>query len=129
MFRRCEQMSKVLTEEKKNQVIALGRLGWSLRRIERETGVRRETVAGYLKAAGIGARFPGAWGRQPPAPTDSKPANELIADSVSGTEPTNEVIPDSGSGAPKQTATASASESYRELIEQALTKGRNAKAI
>ena len=45
-------MSNVLNEEKKQQVIALGRLGWSLRRIERRTGVRRETAATYLKAAG-----------------------------------------------------------------------------
>ena len=30
-------------------MIALGRLGWSLRRIEQETGVRRETAGGYLK--------------------------------------------------------------------------------
>jgi hypothetical protein len=64
-------VSNVLTEEKKNQVIALGRLGWSLRRIERETGVRRETAAGYLEAPGIAVRYPGSWGRQP----DSKPAN------------------------------------------------------
>jgi hypothetical protein len=40
-------VSNVLNEEKKQQFIALGRLGWSLRRIERETGVRRETTAGY----------------------------------------------------------------------------------
>jgi hypothetical protein len=34
-----------LNEEKKQQVIALGRLGWSLRRIQKNTGVRRETAA------------------------------------------------------------------------------------
>ena len=34
-------MSNVLSEEKKLQIIALGRLGWSLRRIERETEARR----------------------------------------------------------------------------------------
>ena len=34
-------------------IVALGRLGWSLRRIERTTGVRRETISGYLKAVGI----------------------------------------------------------------------------
>ena len=45
-------MSNVLSEAKKQQVIALGRLGWPLRRIEQETGVRRETAGGYLKAAG-----------------------------------------------------------------------------
>ena len=65
-------MSNVLSEAKKQQVIALGRLGWPLRRIEQETGVRRETAGVYLKAAGIAVRPPGAWGRRPPA----KPANE-----------------------------------------------------
>jgi hypothetical protein len=35
----------VLSEEKREQVVALGRLGWSLRRIEQSTGVRRETAA------------------------------------------------------------------------------------
>ena len=44
------------------QVLALGRLGWSLRRIESETGVRRETASAYLKAAGIEVRRPG-WRR------------------------------------------------------------------
>jgi len=134
-------VSNVLNEEKKNQVIALGRLGWSLRRIERETGVRRETAAGYLKAAGIGVRYPGAWGRRPPD-TASKPANGVIPDSGSGTKtvgdavfagseskPANEVIADLEGHPTKQTATASASEPYRDLIEQALTRGRNAKAI
>jgi transposase len=138
-------VSNVLNEEKKQQVIALGRLGWSLRRIERETGVRRETAAGYLKTAGISVRFPGAWGRRPPVLSDSKPANGVTTDSASvssgkpanevipdldpDSKPANEVTPDSGASAPKQTAAASASEPYRELIEQATARGRNAKAI
>src|ERR1700736_4189110 len=66
-------MSNVLSEEKKQQVIALGKLGWPLRRIEQATGVRRETAGTYLKAAGIGVRPPGAWGRRAPA----KPADEV----------------------------------------------------
>ena len=70
-------MSNVLSEEKRQQVIALGRLGWPLRRIEQETGVRRETAGSYLKAAGIAVRPPGAWGRRPPA----KPANEVTTGS------------------------------------------------
>ncbi len=37
-------MANVLSVEKREQVIALGRLGWSLRRIEQATGVRRETA-------------------------------------------------------------------------------------
>ena len=52
-------MGNVLSDEKREQVIALGRLGWPLRRIEAETGVRRETASGYLKAAGVGIRAPG----------------------------------------------------------------------
>src|SRR2546428_13797297 len=56
-------MSNVLNEEKKQQVIALGKLGWTLRRIEQATGVRRETVSVYLKSAGVAVRQPGGWGR------------------------------------------------------------------
>jgi len=52
-------MSNVLSEEKKQQVIALGRLGWSLRRIEEATGVRRETVGDYLRKAGVVVHLPG----------------------------------------------------------------------
>jgi hypothetical protein len=35
----------VLSEEKKQQVIALGRLGWSLRRIQQATRIRRDVIA------------------------------------------------------------------------------------
>ena len=79
-------MSNVLSEEKKQQVITLGKLGWPLRRIEQATGVRRETAGAYLKAAGIGVRAPGGWGRRAPA----KPANEVTTDS-SESKPANEV--------------------------------------
>ena len=44
MVPRC--MGNVLTDEKQQQILALGRLGWTLRRIEAATGVRRETVGG-----------------------------------------------------------------------------------
>ena len=46
-------MSNVLDDTKQQQILALGRLGWSLRRIEQALAVRRETISGYLKAAGI----------------------------------------------------------------------------
>ncbi len=72
-------MSNVLNEEKRQQVLALGRLGWSVRRIQAETGVCRKTVGGYLKQAGIELRQPGRWGREPP-----KPANEVTTDSLAG---------------------------------------------
>ena len=64
-------MSNVLKEQKKQQIIALGRLGWSLRRIQKTTGVRRETAATYLREAGVGLRPPGLWGR-----ASANPANE-----------------------------------------------------
>ena len=49
-------MANVLSDDKRQQVEALGRLGWTLRRIQRETGVRRETASEYLRAAGIAIR-------------------------------------------------------------------------
>ena len=42
-----------MSDDKKQQVLVLGRLGWTLRRIEEATGVRRETASRYLKAAGV----------------------------------------------------------------------------
>lgn len=125
-------MSNVLSEEKKQQVIALGRLGWPLRRIEQATGVRRETAGTYLKAAGIAVRPPGGWGRGAPA----KPANEVTTGS--GEEKSaNEVTTDCGGPPPgnqglpsaSQDQSASACEPYRETIELGLSRGRNAMAI
>ena len=103
-----------MSEEKKKQVIALGQLGWSLRRIQKATKIRRETAAAYLKAAGIPVRPPGAWGKRSPAETVPEPCE--------GAKPANEVTTDSK-------AAASASEPYRELIEQGTGRGRNAMAI
>jgi transposase len=131
-------MANVLSEDKQQQVIALGRLGWSLRRIERETGVRRETAAVYLRAAGVAVRPPG-WGRKPPA----KPAMEVATDSE-GSKPAIQVAtdfaalpacepqPETASPCairPRRSPRASACEPYRELIELALARGRNAIAI
>ena len=73
-------MANVLSDEKKQQVIALGRLGWTLRRIQRATGVRRETASTYLKAVGVAVRPPGTWGRR----AASKPAKEVITDFGAG---------------------------------------------
>jgi len=80
-------MANVLNEEKKQQVLALGRLGWSLRRIQPETRIRRETASQYLKAAGIAVRLPGGWGRRA-----AKPANEVITD-LGAAKPAIAVVP------------------------------------
>ena len=128
-------MANVLSDEKKQQVLALGRLGWSLRRIQRATGVRRETASAYLKAAEIPVRPPSAYGQSTPP----KPATEAITDSCRS-KPIPEKTGDSTAADPRQSETAqaavpirrsraSASEPYRELIELGLARGRNAKAI
>ena len=115
-----------MSDEKRQQVIALGRLGWPLRRIESETGVRRETASGYLKGAGIAIRPSGAWGRRSPA----KPANGVSPDPADPAKPANEVSPDSGTPtAPDRRSGASRCEPYLEFIDASLAKGRNAKAI
>ena len=81
-------MGNVLSREKLEQVIALGRLGWSLRRIEQATGVRRETAGDYLRSAGIALRSPGGWGHRSP----SKPAIRVTTDSEGAeTKPAIEV--------------------------------------
>lgn len=108
-------MSNVLSDHKRQQVLALGRLGWALRRIEEETGIRRETASAYLKAAGIPVRRVG--GRPKVWPPDPKPA----------TAP--EVSTDSGGIRPSRAPAASACEPYRELILDAVRRGRNAMAI
>src|SRR6266851_6715616 len=113
-------MSNVLSEAKKQQVIALGRLGWPLRRIEQETGVRRETAGAYLKAAGIGVRPPRMWGRRPPA----KPANENEVTTGFGVE-----LSDSRPKDPKRALSTSFCEPFRDAIELSLSRERNAAAI
>ena len=74
-----------MNEQTKQQLIALGRLGWSLRRIQKATGVRRETVAAYLREAGVAVRPPGLWGRGSASPTkeavvDPPPATATAAE-------------------------------------------------
>ena len=121
-------MSNVLAEDKRQQVLALGRLGWSLRRIERATGVRRETASNYLKAAGVVVR-----GRGRPRTSPAKPAisSEVSTDSSRAPSPgTGTVDAASVSGErPSRAPRASACEPYRELIAEAVGRGRNAMAI
>ena len=123
-------VSNVLSEEKKQQVIALGRLGWSLRRIQRETGVRRETAATYLKSVGIAVREPGRWGNT--ATGEANPAIEVTSDSeAADSKPAKAVTPDFGveSAHPTRQPSVSACEPLREWIEARIALGRNAKAI
>jgi transposase len=124
-------MANVLSDTKRQQVLALGRLGWPLRRIEDATGVRRETASAYLKAAGIAIRPPRGWGRRAPA----KPANAVSTDSAAPRDPkpANETSTDSATAPwpprPGRSPRASACAPYAELITDAVARGRNAMAI
>jgi transposase len=124
-------MANVLNHEKKSQIEALGRLGWSLRRIEAETGVRRETTSRYLKLAGIVVRerrrrrLQGLDGPGDPVLTVAPaPGGGLPpAGPKAASEPTSSLERPSG---PR---TASGCEPYREWITEELDKRRRITAI
>jgi hypothetical protein len=127
-------MGNVLSGEKREQVLALGRLGWPLRRIEEATGVRRETAGDYLRKAGIVIRPPGSWGEKSLA----KAATQLItgSDELSSEEkakPATLVITgfsaQNSLPASSVEVSASACAMYREKIEADLRRGRNAMGI
>jgi transposase len=120
-------MSNVLEPHKQQEILALGRLGWTLTRISRATGVHRVTVGEYLRAAGLPIRRRGRPGEGPPKPTISR---EVSTDFGAKAATAGEVSTDSGLRAgPSRAPTASACEPYRELIAEALGRGRNAMAI
>ena len=116
-------MSNVLAKTTQQQIEGLGRLGWSLRKIERETGVRRETISGYLTVAGIPVRRRGGRVASWPPPSNPATTAPVSTDScASDVESGTEIVPG-------RAPTASACEPYRELIVEALSRGRNAMAI
>ena len=117
-------MSNVLEHHKQHEILALGRLGWTLRRIADATGVHRVTVGGYLRAAGIAVRGRGRPGEGPPKPTISE---EVSTDP--GAKPAISPREVSTDSTPARARSASACEPYRELIADALARGRNAVAI
>jgi hypothetical protein len=55
-----------LDNDKQQHILALGRLGWSIRRIEQALAVRRKTISGHLKAAGIAVHGRGRWSESKP---------------------------------------------------------------
>ena len=101
-------MSNVLNNEKKQEVLALGRLGWSVRRIEQATGVRRETASAYLKSAGIEVRLPGGRLAKPATEVATdfvppKPATRVATDSDPAQPNQHELLADSPEPAPSRT--------------------------
>src|SRR5205809_2537301 len=152
-------MANVLKDEKKQQIIALGRLGWSLRKIQEATRVRRETISAYLRGAGVEIWPPGRWKREGKAnpaiegitgseaakpaiprfagPRNLNPENLSTQGKTTATsKPAIAVITDFGVGLSgkepensKAVGSASTCEPYREIIELGLSRDRNAMAI
>ena len=118
-------MANVLKHEKQEEIRALGRLGWSLRRIEEASGVRRETIARYLRWAGIRVRPPRGHRLG-----EEKAASRATADPGAVPRPASELAtgPErpGGRGCIRVESTC---EPYREWITSALEQGRNAKAV
>jgi transposase len=117
-------MANVLSEEKRQQIEALGRLGWSLRRIEREVEVRRETASGYLKAAGIAVRGRGG------GPANPATLDPVITDPDGAKPATLDLgITDLRPGRSPRPATESSCAPYREIIERWRQDGRTARSM
>jgi hypothetical protein len=109
-------MANVLSPEQQDQVRAMGRLGWSLRRIQGTTGVHRDTVRNYLLADGIRMR--------------RERARRLDADD---SKPASQVTPGSGAAPAAAAVLTSVArshcEAHRDLIAGALDQGRNGNSI
>lgn len=107
-------MGDYLQMAKRQQVLALLDLGWSFRRIEAETGIRRETISRYhaalvAKAAKV---FPGsdAEAESPSEGIEAPPAANA-AEVFSGSAPNPaKVFAGSASGRPRATAAVYRSE-------------------
>jgi hypothetical protein len=93
-----------LDDDKQQQIRALGRLGWTLSRIQEPTGIRRETISGYLKAAGIAVRS-----RERPSESNPQKAPRATCSPLQPSAPTSAPVC-----------------SWRRRIQRARRLGRNA---
>lgn len=115
---------------KRQQVIALLALGWSFRRIERETGVRRETISGYSRLADPNAAkaFPGKEGPGGPE-TEPQGGEDAALGSGAGSNPakvfpgldSNPAKAFAGSHVPPRSSAAPYRDAILEKLELGLT--------
>ena len=131
-------MSNVLGDDKQHQIVALGRLGWSLRRIERDDrcpardGQRLSEGRGHrgagprAAAANQGQNRPFPRRRCPPTLVAKPAISEQVSTDSGEAKPATraEVSTDSAPvPRPGRAPSASACEPYRELIAEALGRG------
>jgi transposase len=120
-------MPNYLKMPKKSQVLALLELGWSYRRIEAETGVRRETVSRYdhRRRANAAKTFPGSEPASAPASPDLSTVDESNAAKTFVGSPSNAAKTFPGS-APRPRFTAAV---YRTAITEKLDAGLSLQRI
>ena len=119
-----------LSMQEQETILSLLRLGWSRRRIARETGHRRETITRYGVAAGLLAPTPIAESKpatEVEVPTDLKPGIE--AEVAAGSKPAIEAEALTESAAAMPAKSRSSCEGHRPFITAEIAKGRNGTAI
>lgn len=104
-----------LSVTERDSILGLLRLGWSIRRVSRETGHRHETIRGYGLEAGIlqPRRAPAKPHTPPKVPTD----------------PPRDAEPKSDGKKAAVRVSRSRCREHAEFIEKAIAAGRNATAI
>jgi hypothetical protein len=100
-------MTNYLKMPKKSQVLALLELGWSYRRIEAETGVRRETASRYdrMRRGNAAKTFPGSDPSPPADATESAEVDDANAAKTFAGSDANPAKTFLGSGPPARFAT------------------------
>jgi transposase len=112
-------------------ILSLLRLGWSSRRVARETGHRPETVTRYGRAAGILSPSPIAASKPvtgSKVPTDSKLAAGVQVPGDSDAATPEAEMP-TGAVPAMPAKSRSSCEGHRPFISAEIAKGRNATAI
>ena len=118
-------MANYLKMPKKTQVLALLELGWSYRRIEAETGVRRETVSSYDAARQTkpAKTFPGSDASPPTESSENSRDDDSNAAKTFAGSPSNPAKPFPGSR-PRFAAAI-----YRQAIAEKLDAGLSLQRI
>jgi transposase len=123
-------MPNYLQMSKQQQVVALLALDWSYRRIEAETGVRRETVSRYdrTRRANAAKVFPGSAPAAPDASEADGPSDDPNAANVFAGSPPNaaKLFPGLGTPPPRSRGVAAA---YRTAITEKRDAGLSAQRI
>ncbi len=109
-------MGNYLKMPDRQRIRALLELGWSYRRIERETGVRRETIAGYDP-------------RRSPKPANLTAGSDDGVGAQGDGEDQNRPNPPAGSVLVAEPGPPSACEPFRAAIEAGMDKGLTAQRI